>query len=131
MKIPHDLLGELTLVEFYEFYDVPRLFVTKDAAGTPYIHFWCDSDEGYDSYLIARLTQETFEALREKRIDYRSAFLEGLLLSREYFEPQLGGQFVSMRMVYDEARDQGLLPVSGIFVEYIGTYESNENGESD
>lgn len=117
MIYKNDVWGDLILVEFYEFYDEPLVFVTKNQAGNLFLHFLVGEGEGYTEYLISMLSKEKFDKLRNREIDYNSAFGERLQLYRDYYVSEAGASELLLRA---EAEAKGLLPPAGFFVEYIG-----------
>jgi hypothetical protein len=68
------LLGPLGLVEVYEYYDGPRLFACRSAAGQLYLAVWIDEDEATETWLYAALSPQRLEQIRGGAIDLHDAF---------------------------------------------------------
>lgn len=104
----NDILGELELVECYEIYEAPKLFLVKNSFNHLFLYFWAETNEleGCVIYLISAATQEVVEGLRNRRVDYATAFSQHLIVARHYFS----GAVVSHIITREEADEKGLLP---------------------
>lgn len=82
------ILGVLTLLEVYSFYDVPRLFSCRNRADQIFLAVWVDEREHGDTYLYAPLSQNRFAQIRSGGIDLATAFKEsedGFVFKVEHF----------------------------------------------
>jgi hypothetical protein len=78
------LLGRLHLLEVWDYYDIPRLFVARSASNANYVVFWTDESPNADVWLYAAVSDLRLEAIRCGRVSLR----------RVYREPEDGCVFV-------------------------------------
>lgn len=67
------LLGELELLEIYDWYDGPTMFSVKNDRDVLFFVFWADSSENIDAWLYAPISPERLRDLESCVIDVRSA----------------------------------------------------------
>lgn len=71
MSSPH----EWPILELYEYYDGPRLFLTRSPVGTLYIVFWTDTDNDsrtWDEWLYVPLSEERLAEVRAGALPIRA-----------------------------------------------------------
>jgi hypothetical protein len=70
------ILGTLTMLEIYEFYNLPVLFACQNRTGQLFLVVWIDETTDENSWLYVPLSTERFAAVRQGRIDLHSAFVQ-------------------------------------------------------
>ncbi len=70
------ILGRLKTIEVYEFYDIPRLFSCRNAAGQHYLVLSIDEDDFSQTWLYVAMSQQRFQELRRGRLELREAYLK-------------------------------------------------------
>ncbi len=68
------VLGELKIIEVYEFYIQPALFSCRNRAGQIYLAAWIDDGEEFSRWLYVALSSARFAAVRCGEIGLRHAF---------------------------------------------------------
>ncbi|QLH67076.1 hypothetical protein HXV88_11740 [Aeromonas veronii] len=66
-------LGNLVITEIYDYFDGPKLFCAKSKTGASYICYWCDSGEGFDSWLYTPVSEKKLEDFRRGKISVRES----------------------------------------------------------
>ena len=69
------ILGTLTMLEIYEFYNMPVLFACQNRTGQLFLAVWIDETADENSWLYVPLSAERFAALRQGKIDLHNAFV--------------------------------------------------------
>lgn len=69
------LLGKLRILEVYEFYDIPRLFLCCNASGQHFIALSITEDQDSHTYLFASTSVERLKAIIRHEYDLRKVFL--------------------------------------------------------
>ena len=72
LNIPE--LGELEIVEVYEYYDQPVLYSCKNAAGHLYLVVAADENDKYVTWLCVAVSTERLNLVRSGKIDLHDAF---------------------------------------------------------
>ena len=67
-------LGNLHILEVWDFYDVPRLFVAQSASRSTYVVFWTAQTDHSDEWLYAAVSDIRLEGIRSGKIALREAF---------------------------------------------------------
>ncbi|MEM6500475.1 MAG: DUF6575 domain-containing protein [Cyanobacteria bacterium P01_C01_bin.89] len=67
-------LGELEIVEVYDFYDKPCLFSCKNQNESLFASIWTDETEEYDEWLYVAISPERLERAQLGYIDLRKLF---------------------------------------------------------
>lgn len=67
-------LGQLQLLETYDYYDGPRLFSARNVVGTTFFVLWADVTQDEDIWLYAPVSTERLADLREGVLSIREAF---------------------------------------------------------
>lgn len=70
------VLGELSIVEVYEYYIQPALFSCRNRAGQMYLAVWIDDNEDFSRWLYVALSPERFAEVRSGEVSLRRAFAE-------------------------------------------------------
>lgn len=68
------VLGQLEIIEVYDFYDQPALFSCKNKSGQTFIVVWVDSSEIADLWLYASVSSSRFQDARRGLIELRDIF---------------------------------------------------------
>jgi hypothetical protein len=68
-------LGRLKLLEVYEYYDMPRLFLCRNQYEQRYLALSAQEDEAAITWLYVRISLRQLEAIRSGEIELRNAFL--------------------------------------------------------
>ncbi|WP_394328494.1 DUF6575 domain-containing protein [Mycobacterium avium] len=75
--LPRDtILGELTLLETYVFYDGPRLFSAQSLTDQRYLAAWANEGHEADEWLYVAISEARLNMVRSGARTVRSAFLE-------------------------------------------------------
>ena len=72
LNIPE--LGQLEIVEVYEYYDQPVLYSCKNAIGHFYLVVAADEDNQYLTWLCAAVSTERLDCIRSGKVDLHDAF---------------------------------------------------------
>ena len=67
-------LGRLHLLEVWDYYDIPRLFVAQSASRTNYVAFWTAQTESVDEWLYAAVSDVRLEGIRSGQIPLRDVY---------------------------------------------------------
>lgn len=104
----------ITIDKVLIYYDLPQVFVGRDAVGSLYLCLFEESHEEYDEYLGIRISQYKLFGLLAGKVDLRSIFIQPEI--QEYYVIRGFNEFelAESKIVVDE-RD---LPASGIFIHY-------------
>ena len=103
-------LGQLELIEVYEYYDQPVLFSCQNPSGHIFLAVWADEEDDFDTWLYVRMSPLRFEHVRSGLIDLHDAFArseDGLV-----FEVQIphDEQELSIRHIWSHAISEDWLP---------------------
>lgn len=103
-------LGDLTLVEMYEYYDGPKLFACANPNGSIYLCLWVGIEQDFESYWMVFTSLARFQILRSGGLPLARAFLEpesGVVLACKYvFESNT----VEVEYLPSGKLDRSLLP---------------------
>ncbi len=94
-------LGELELLEAYEYFDGPKLFACKNAAGQIFLGLWIGEDELSETYLIVPCSRARFLSVRSGALTLAIAFAK----------PELGYLF-KCSVLFSDARSE-VVPLLG------------------
>lgn len=73
--LPNDtILGELTIIEIYEYVNMPVLFACKNRTGHLFMATWIDETAEHDQWLYTPISLLRFSELRQSKIDLHTAF---------------------------------------------------------
>lgn len=111
------ILGTLSMLEVFEYYDHPILFACKNRTGQIYIAVFADENDSGESWLFAPVSSDRFTHVRSGGVDLRFVFSfpEDGLLFRVYF-PYAQGSTESAELVPVTEISQEWLPDEGQFV---------------
>lgn len=70
------LLGTLTILEIYQFYDVPTLFVCRNQLGQFFLVNWVDEDDEATDWHYLPISLEKLLSVRHGKIDLHTAFAQ-------------------------------------------------------
>jgi len=70
------VLGELKIIEVYEFYIQPALFACRNLADQIYLAVWVEEDDGFSRWLYVAVSVERFLQVRAGKVSLREAFAE-------------------------------------------------------
>jgi hypothetical protein len=68
-------LGRLRMVEVWDYYDGPRLFVAQNAASALFVALWADQTDDIDTWLYVPVSEARLELIHAGRISLRDAYL--------------------------------------------------------
>ena len=112
------VLGELTILEVYEFYIQPALFACRNVAEQIYLAVWVDEDEDSSRWLYVAVSLERFLQVRGGKLSLREAFAEpedGVGLDVVvYSDPKLHSR---VDAVPSAEIDESWLPLPGEYLE--------------
>lgn len=69
------VLGNIEIVEIYEYYDEPCLFACKNGSGQIFLAVWIEQTKTDKTWLYAPVSLERFKLIRAGDIDLKNAFL--------------------------------------------------------
>ncbi|MBI4797867.1 MAG: hypothetical protein HY794_03830 [Desulfarculus sp.] len=69
-------LGNIVILEVYDYYDAPRLFSCYSKTGQIFIALWIDSTLSKEVYYFLPVSKLRFNQIRTGKIDLKSAFSE-------------------------------------------------------
>lgn len=69
------ILGNLEILEVYQFYDRPCLFSCKNTTGQIFIAVWIDKTRSEDRWLYASVSQKRFRQMFSDKIQLKDVFL--------------------------------------------------------
>lgn len=67
-------MGELRMIEVYVYYDGPRLFSCRNAAGTYFFGLFVDEDAASETFLFAPASPERWASVRAGNLPLAAAF---------------------------------------------------------
>lgn len=70
----HKELGELTIIEVFEFFDIPRLFTCKSSTGKIFVAISVEETDKYHFWLYAPLSEERLKQLLTCDLDLLQAY---------------------------------------------------------
>jgi hypothetical protein len=70
------LLGHLKLLEIYEFYDLPRLFLCKNRSGQHYLALSVAEEENCHRWLYVAMSKSRLHRLRSGQFELRDAYVK-------------------------------------------------------
>lgn len=70
------VLGTLTILEIYEFYNMPVLFACQNRTGHFYLAVWVDETENENIWLYVPLSFQRLMNLRQGALELRDAFVQ-------------------------------------------------------
>jgi len=112
------VLGKLSIIETYEFYDMPILFACRNKAGHVYLAVWIDRATDNDTWLYVALSRRRFQEIKAGRIDLHDAFGkpedELALEVKVYFDPDRRPE---IRPVPARDLDEDRLPLPGDYLD--------------
>lgn len=130
------LLGQLDLIEVYEYYDQPVLYSCKNEKGQIFIAVCSDEEEEYEIWLYAKVSLKRFELIRTGKISLFETFAkpESDLLYR-VVAPFRGDTSTSVVRAESISNEQLPRPgeylndyaISNSFYEKYIRYTSNDN----
>jgi hypothetical protein len=68
-------LGNLKIVEVYDYFDVPCLFTCINNSGQQFLAIWIDEMEDSNLWLYLPVSSHRIKLLKNREIDLRHAFL--------------------------------------------------------
>ncbi len=69
-------LGQLKLIEIYEFYDSPRLFLCNNRSGQHYLALSVEEHEGFHLWLYVAMSKSRLHRLRVGQLELRDAYVK-------------------------------------------------------
>jgi hypothetical protein len=112
-------LGTLTIIEVYEYYDIPCLFACKNAMGYIFLAVWIDSKKEIDTWLYVPMSLAKFKSTRSGEIELRNAFLDAE--DSFVFEVKIlrdSSSADEVRAISCESLTNEQLPMSGEYLDH-------------
>jgi hypothetical protein len=109
-------LGNLEIIEVYEYYDKPCLFSCRNAAGQIFLAVWVDETPDADKWLYVAMSSRRFEYIRSGGIDLHDAFLtaeDGFVFEIIISHNDTPAE---VRIIPGERLDEDSLPMPGEFL---------------
>lgn len=111
-------LGNLELIEVYEYYDKPVLLACKNAAGTIYLALWIDETTEADVWLYTSMSRTRFEYIRSGGLELRLAFTEAEdSLVFEVRVPYISSKQATVTPLPVERVSSDVLPLPGEYLQ--------------
>ncbi len=112
-----NVLGNIEILEVYEYYDEPCLFACKNGSGQIFLVVWIDQTKTNKTWLYAPVSLQRFKLIRAGNIDLKNAFLN----SEDGFIHKVVIPFdnspAQVEQVRCETLDDEHLPESGEIIE--------------
>lgn len=70
------ILGQLEIIEVYDFYDKPVLFSCKNKSGLIFIVLSVDSSDSAEIWLYSPVSSSRFQSLVQGRVELRDIFID-------------------------------------------------------
>jgi len=67
------LIKDLTPIEIFDYYDIPRFYSCRDKVGQVFLVYWIDETDDYDSWLYLRVSPERYSSLKSGNISVAKA----------------------------------------------------------
>ena len=66
---------EISIERIFVYYDIPQVFVAKDAVGVRYLCLYIDSSDTYDAYVGVQISSDRMYELFAGKVDLREAYV--------------------------------------------------------
>lgn len=108
------ILGTLTMLEIYEFYNMPVLFACRNRTGQLFLAVWIDETADENSWLYVPLSTERFATVRQGKVDLHDAFVqpEDIFVFKVNVPKRLNGSAVA-EAIHIENLDIDWAPLPG------------------
>jgi uncharacterized protein DUF6575 len=106
--------GPLTIVEVFEYFDGPRLFLCRSDARQLFLAYWVDSHEQEEDWYLIPISRIRIRLLKALELDLRTAVKNsegGMVWKLHVANGQLDSTPVNARDISDDT-----LPTPGIFL---------------
>lgn len=105
----------LSITEVLEYYDVPQLFVAKDAVGTSYLCLFYDYDEsGRMMCISVSISKERLNDFLTGHLDLRHIFTEPEMF---FYNVIIDGDIIDA-VLRENAPTESMLPDAGYFIDF-------------
>ncbi|MCY7277156.1 MAG: hypothetical protein LH702_26370 [Phormidesmis sp. CAN_BIN44] len=114
------ILGNLEMIEVYEFYDKPCLFSCRNVAGHLFLALWVDESAYADSWLYVPTSLNRFKQIVAGNMELRRAFLtaeDGFVFEVTIPCNQNDHDHTEVTRIKCETLEEGKLPLAGEFLE--------------
>jgi len=114
------ILGNLEMLEVYEFYDKPCLFSCRNVAGQIFLALWIDETAYADSWFYAPTSLKRFQQIVVGNIELRNAFLtaeDGFVFEVTIPYNQNNQSHIEVAQIMCEGLEENKLPLAGEFLE--------------
>lgn len=74
MNPKNTILGELNILEIYDYYDMPILFLVKNELDIMYLVFWCDMTDVSWGYLYLEISPDKLQNIKSKTLSLYDAY---------------------------------------------------------
>jgi len=127
--LPNDsVLGRLHMVEVFDFYDAPRLFLCSNTAGALYLGLWYDSSAEFETWLYIPVSTVRLAELARGNIDLQQAFAapEDGIAFLVNTDAESGGSEVEHIAASDVSREH--LPPAGDTIQISVSFPDTTQG---
>lgn len=118
-------LGNLRIIEIYEYLDGPKLFCARNEVGTSFVVYWCDVLDGAEGWLYLPISYRRLDRLRRRELAIRDAYASaesGVYIAYTTAQGRNDtAEFFSIKQL-----DLNLLPPKGFYVESVDVIEKGE-----
>ena len=68
--------GKMKLLEIYDYYDGPRLFLASDSNGSRHVAYWCGVADNHDKYYYVEVSESRLSDFKLGAIPIRDLYIE-------------------------------------------------------
>lgn len=118
-------LGNLNIIEVYDYLDGPKFFCVRDEVGSFFTVYWCDLKDNNEGWLYLPLSEKRLEEIRRKEITINEAYLKaekGLYL----VYTTIGSENDTADYYSIKNIDKSLIPPDGYYIEWVEVIDSSE-----
>lgn len=120
------ILGELTILEVYEYLDGPRFFAAKNNVGVIFLVYWCEEERDKTGWLYLQISEAKLSDLRRKKLTIHAAFKKPETIMYLVYT-KIRPEQDSVEMVSASTVNEAFIPPDGFYIEYVDVlHEENE-----
>jgi hypothetical protein len=126
------ILGNLEILEIYEFYDKPCLFSCKNVSGQIFLAVWIDETSSEDTWLYVSMSKNRFQQVVSAKIELKDVFLHAE--DNFVFEvciPHKNKNQIQVLRINCQDLEEDKLPVQGEFLNCESSYLESLNVKND
>ena len=127
MKYKIIQLGELEVIEIYDYFDGPKFFAVRDYIGNFYLVYWCDYENEAEGWLYLPISETRLDSLRKKEVSAHEVFAYpeiGYWLVYTKVHP-VENETIQFHNI--DTIEHSFFPPEGMFVEYVDVVEKGES----